>query len=264
MNDTAVYQQEWRDELLKTGIRGKGGQKLQFARIDTHAATRWLHAWAEVEDDHRMASISFGPVHAPLEQRQVELALEEARMLVPKPDMIIFAAMQFDPEAAKDIDETNWPEMTILKAEINKDLLTTDLKKKRSSDDSFWLVGQPDISIQTTDDAMNVVTLHGFDYYDTRTGDVKSGDSSQIAMWMLDEDYDGRSLYPSQVFFPMDRDIGKWSELAKTLNTQIDWSSLEKYRGTVSIPFKTQSNKRVAVKIIDDRGIESMKIMEID
>jgi len=28
-------------------------------------------------------------------------------MLVPKPQIIIFAAFQFDPEAAKDIDETN-------------------------------------------------------------------------------------------------------------------------------------------------------------
>ena len=50
--------------------------------------------------------VSFGPEHAPLEQRQVELALEEAQTLVPKPKLIVFAAFQFDPEAAKDIDET--------------------------------------------------------------------------------------------------------------------------------------------------------------
>ncbi len=263
VDDIGTYQQEWRDELLKTGIRGKGGQKLEFTRIDTHAATRWIHAWAEITNDHRTALISFGPVHAPLEPRQVELALEEARMLVPKPDVIIFAAMQFDPEAAKDIDETNWPKMTILKVEINKDLLTGDLRKKRSTNDSFWLVGQPDVSVQTTNDGLNVVTLHGFDYYDTRTKDIKSGNTSQIAMWMLDEDYDGRSLYPGQIFFPMDKDIGKWSQLAKTLNAQIDCDLLEKYRGTVSIPFKTRSNRRAAVKIIDDRGIESMKIIEL-
>lgn len=264
IDDTSAYQQEWRDELLKTGIRGKGGQKLEFLQIDTHTASRWIHAWAEVASDHKTAIISFGPVYAPLEQRQVELALEEARTLVPKPDMLIFVAMQFDPEAAKDIDETNWPEITILKAEINKDLLTGDLKKKRSSDDSFWLVGQPDVSVKKIDDGSNVVTLNGFDYYDTRTGDIKSGGSSQIAMWMLDEDYDGRSLYPGQVFFPMDKNIGKWGDLAKTLNAQIDYNLLEKYRGTVSLPFKTRSNKRVAVKIIDDRGIESIKIIGID
>ena len=35
---------EWRDELLKSGIRGKGGQKLTFARFETLPGTRWLHA----------------------------------------------------------------------------------------------------------------------------------------------------------------------------------------------------------------------------
>ena len=49
--------------------------------------------------------VSFGPEHAPLEQRQVAKAIEESQTLVPKPDIIIFVAMQFDPEAAKDIDE---------------------------------------------------------------------------------------------------------------------------------------------------------------
>ena len=52
--------------------------------------------------------VSFGPDHAPLEQRQVEAAIEEAQTLVPKPRVIVFAAFQFDPEAAKDIDETKW------------------------------------------------------------------------------------------------------------------------------------------------------------
>ena len=59
--------------------------------------------------ERQRAVISFGPEHAPLEQKQVEMALEEARKLVPRPQLIVFAAFQFDPEAAKDIDETNWP-----------------------------------------------------------------------------------------------------------------------------------------------------------
>ena len=34
-------------------------------------------------------------------------------------------------------------------------------------------------------------------------------------------------------------------------------------RGTVSLPFEPGENKRVAVKIIDDRGIESLKIVDL-
>lgn len=35
----------------------------------------------------------------------------------------------------------------------------------------------------------------------------------------------------------------------------------ETYHGTVSLPFAAGAHKRVAVKIVDDRGIESLKIV---
>ena len=254
-------QQQWRDELLKTGIRGKGGQRIEFTRMEPHPATKWLHADAETRQDPRRTMISFGPEHAPLEQRQVELALEEARSLIPKPEMVIFAAMQFDPEAAKDIDGLDWPGVTVLKVEMNKDLLTQDLKKKRSNNESFWLMGQPDVTLHRNDEKY-VVTVQGFDYYDTRTGEVRSGSSTNIAMWMLDQDYDGRSVYPQQVFFPMG-DTG-WTRLAKTLRGIIDEDLITAYDGTESIPFEAGPNKRAAIKIIDDRGIESLKIMDLE
>ncbi len=257
-------QEQWRDELLKTGIRGKSGQKIEFTKVESHPATKWLHADAETkEKEPKRVMVSFGPEHAPLEQRQVALAIEEAQSLVPLPTMIIFAAMQFDPEAAKDIDELKWPNVVILKAEMNKDLLTEDLKKKRSSNESFWLMGQPDIELKKTKDGKYLVTINGFDYYNTKTGEVESGDSSKIAMWMLDTDYDGRSVYPQQIFFPMEGKSGGWNKLAKTLQAQIDEDLITKYQGTESIPFVEGFNKRVAVKIIDDRGIESLKIIKI-
>ena len=258
-------QHQWRDELSKTGIRGKGGQRVEFSHVESHPATRWLHADAETKDENpKRVMISFGPEHAPLEQRQVEMALEEAHTLVPKPKIVIFAAMQFDPEAAKDIDELNWPGVTVLKAEMNKDLLTEDLKKKRSSNESFWLMGQPDVELQRNEDGKYTVQVKGFDYYDTRTGEIDSGSPARIAMWMLDEDYDGRSVYPQQVFFPMEGNTGGWAKLGKTLQGQIDEDLISKYRGTESIPFEAGPNKRAAVKIIDDRGIESLKIVGLE
>ena len=258
-------QEQWRNELLKTGIRAKGGQKIEFSRVESHPVTKWLHADAETkEESPKRVMVSFGPEHSPLEQRQVALAIEEARSIIPNPKMIIFAAMQFDPEAAKDIDELNWPDVTVLKVEMNKDLLTEDLKKKRSSNESFWLMGQPDVQLKKTKDKKYIITVNGFDYYNTKTDKIESGDSSKIAMWMLDTDYDGRSVYPQQVFFPMEGKTGGWSKLAKTLQSQIDEELITKYQGTESIPFEEGFNKRAAVKIIDDMGIESLKIIKLE
>ncbi len=211
---------------------------------------------------------SFGPENAPLEQRQGAHAIEEAQTLVPKPKLIVFAAFQFDSEAAKDIDETNWPGVRLLKAQMNADLLTDDLKKKRASNESFWLIGQPDAHVETIgkgdDKGKRRVVVAGFDYYNTKTGNIESGGKDRIAVWMLDTDYDGRSLYPRQVFFPMAGDKEGWSRLAKNLKAEIDEELIQAYRGTKSLPFEPGEHKRVAVKIVDDRGIESLKIMELE
>ena len=258
------HQQQWRDELQRTGIRGRNGQKIEFARIFTHPATRYIHADAETSGvDSKRAVISFGPKYAPLEQRQVELAMEEAHSLVPRPQMVIFAAMQFDPEAAKDIDRLRWPDGTVLKVEINKDLLTADLKKNRATSESFWLMGQPDVELEKAKNGKYVIRVKGFDYYNTVTDEIESGGAPKIAMWMLDTDYDGRSLYPQQAFFPMEGETDGWNSLAKTLQSQIDEELVAKYHGTESLQFEVGPNKRAAVKIIDDRGIESLRIIEL-
>ena len=47
------------------------------------------------------------------------------------------------------------------------------------------------------------VEVYGFDYYNTKTGGIESGGADQIAVWLLDTDYDGRSLFPRQVFSRM-------------------------------------------------------------
>ena len=185
--------------------------------------------------------------------------------MVPRPKIIVFAAFQFDPEASKDIDETHWPGVTLLKAQMNADLLTEDLKRKRTSNESFWLIGQPDVDVDSIEDKDGKrkfrITVQGFDYYDTRTGNVVSGDSNQIALWMLDPDYDGRSLFPRQVFFPMEGANGGWGRLARNLKVEIDTDLIEAYRGTVSLPFELGEHRRAAVKIVDDRGVESLKIV---
>lgn len=277
-----LRQDEWRNELLRAGVRAKGGKLIEFTRVEPLSGTRFLQAEAETKvetgnknlfdknqptllEQPKRVVVCFGPEHAPLEQRMVELALEEAMHLKPKPEIILFCAFLFDAEASKDIEETNWPGVTLLKAQMNADLLTDDLKKKRSSNESFWLIGQPDVQIKEIKSGAGkgkyTVEVNGFDYYNPKTGTVESGGKSDIAMWMLDPDYDGRSLFPSQVFFPMAGAKEGWATLAKNLKAEIDEEKIEAFGGTLSLPFK--AGKNVAVKIIDARGIESLKIIRL-
>ena len=264
--DFSAKQTDWRDQLLATGILGRGGSRLTFSRVEPLSGTKFLQAEAETkEDTPRRAVICFAGETKPLDSRMVAMALDEAETLRPAPKLIIFAAFQFDPEAAKDIDEMNWPGVTILKAQMNTDLMTEDLKKKRSSDQSFWLVGQPDVELIHDGRSTRKfkVKVNGFDYYDVKKGTVESGSTSRIAMWMLDTDYDGMCIEPKQVFFPMGGKKDGWNKLAKTLKAEIDPDLIEKYAGNESLWFVAEPNTRIAVKIIDDRGIESLKVIRI-
>lgn len=253
-----------RDELLKAGIRGKGGQTLKFAELEPIPGLRNLHASGTLADTGERVVVSFGPEHATLEQRQVELALKDAEKLRPSPKFVVFCAFTFDPEAAKDIDEINWPGVTMLRVQMNTDLLTQDLKKARSSNESFWLMGQPDVELRALADGRWQVEVNGFDYFDTKKGELVSGGKNKIAMWSLDPDYDQRSLFPHQVFFPMAGKKDGWRRLKNALRAELDQDLLEQFHGTVSLPFEAGENQCIAVKIVDDRGIESLKVIPLN
>ena len=264
--DYSAKQTDWRDQLLATGILGRGGSRLEFSRVEPLSGTKFLQAEAETkEDTPRRAVICFAGEIKPLDSRMVAMAMDEVERLRPAPKLVIFAAFQFDPEAAKDIDEYIYPGVTVLKAQMNTDLMTEDLKKKRSSDQSFWLVGQPDVELIRDGRSKRKfkVKVNGFDYYDVKKGTVESGSTSRIAMWMLDTDYDGMCIEPKQVFFPMGGKKDGWNKLAKTLRAEIDPDLIEKYAGNESLWFMAEPNTRIAVKIIDDRGIESLKVIRI-
>jgi len=237
---------------------------LKFSELETLPGTRYLHASGTLAETGERVVVSFGPAHAALEQRQVEMALREAETIRPVPRFIVFTAFTFDPEAAKDIDELKWPGVTLLKAQMNTDLLTDDLRKGRSSNQSFWLMGQPDVELRKRKEGNYEIEVNGFDYFDTSKGELVSGGKNNIAVWLLDTDYDDRSLFPRQVFFPLAGKEEGWDKLKKNIRAELDEEGLKAFHGTVSLPFEAGEHRKVAVKIVDDRGIESLKIILLD
>jgi adenine-specific DNA-methyltransferase len=147
---------------------------------------------------------------------------------------------------------------------MNTDLLTEDLKKARSTNQSFWLMGQPDVEIRKRKDGLFEVEDNGFDYFDTEKGELVSGGKGRIAMWSLDTDYDERSLFPHQVFFPLAGKGEGWEKLKKDIRAELDEDALEAFHSTVPLPFAAGDNTEVAVKIVDDRGIESLRIVNLE
>ena len=261
-----AQQQTYLHELKNSGVRTRENQVITFSKVEPTQASSFLHAYAEIgHNEHtQYAYISIGPDYAPLEIRQAQLAVEEAQALKHKPDYLILSAFHFDPEAVKYIHTLEWPGVQVLQVSMNTDLLTQDLRKGSKSSQSFWLVGQPDIHITKHNNETYQVCVKGFDYYDPSSGKVESYNTHNIAMWFLDTNYDGHCLFPHQVFFVMPDGKNDWTKLKKTLKSIIDDTQLSTFTGTQSLPFSKGVHQQIAVKIIDNRGIESFVIRDID
>lgn len=54
------------------------------------------------------------------------------------------------------------------------------------------------------------------------------------------------------------------ARLAKNLKAEVDPELIQAYRGTASLPFEAGKHKRAAIKIVDDRGIMSLRVLELE
>ena len=251
------------NEIAATGIQTLQGNKINFINIEKTKGFKHIHAIGQIEEEnsHKNAYVCFGPDYAPMEQTQIEHAVFELRETLDEESVLIFCAFHFDPEASKDIDHLSHEKITFLKSQMSVDLLTEDLRKKRSSNQSFWLIGEPDIEINKEGKQYNV-EIKGFDYYNPSKGQVESKGIEGIALWMIDTNYDERSVCPDQFFFPIE-DKNDWTKLKRTLKEEIDVDKIDFYQGVVSEPFDAGNHKKIAVKIVDNRGIESLIVREL-
>jgi len=257
------------DELMSKGVRGKSGQRLHFQNLEILATAAGdadlnishVHARAEEVESSAPVAIVVGNEYAPMDKTWLDRAMIQAFNLRPKVQKVLFLAYQFDAGVHEYIEKGAWKGLDILLAQIDTDLLVEDLKKKQKGD-SFWLIGQPDARLRAVEGGKYVVEVRGFDYYNVAEQRLESGGKGDIAAWLLDPDYNDRFLHPSQIFFPMADAKSGWASLAKTLAAEIDTDLIEAYRGTESLPFELGEHRQVAVKVIDKRGVESIRILK--
>jgi adenine-specific DNA-methyltransferase len=104
----------------------------------------------------------------------------------------------------------------------------------------------------------------GVDIYDPTTGTSSQSGADNLPAWLLDEDYDGFSFNVCQVFFPDGATRqDPWDKLENALRGTVDAERMEFFRGTASIPFEKGLHEAVAVKVIDQRGNESIKVIKL-
>lgn len=249
--------------LRKDGVTFKGGKKLKFLRL-TPSNRGVIHGEGEAEQDGKKidVAVSIGPLHGPVTPDQVVEGIRDAEGA----NLVIFVGFSFDPEVYAYMDKKAPKSMRVEFAHAASDILVGDLLKKKRDDQLFTVFGDVDIRLSKSKDGKHQVEVRGLDLYDPTTGEVKStsnGDTErEVAAWFLDTDYDRETFLVCQAFFPA-KGPEAWEKLSKALKAQISEDKWEALSSLTSLPFEAGKHKRIAVKVIDHRGNEIVRVKDL-
>lgn len=238
-----------------------GGKQLDLENIRPLGGRGFLHAEADAINGERVrVAISFGPRYGPIPVSQLEQAISQAQWDY---KLLLLAGFSFDPEVQAFIEKNPHPRLTIHQVHISPDVLVSDLLRTPKGSQIFSVFGQPDIEARKTKDGI-IVKLNGVDIYDPITGKTEQLRGDKVAAWFLDSDYDGYTFKISQAFFPDGATTkNPWDKLENALKGVVDTEKMERFRSTLSLPFELGEHKKIAVKVIDQRGNEVIAMRDL-
>jgi adenine-specific DNA-methyltransferase len=263
--------------LGKAGIQnGRRNERLEFEVLEAYGGS-YIQAVGlqhQAGGGHRSSvGVSIGPQYGTVGPAFIKAAAREA-IKDTKIDLLCVLGFAFDPTAlgatadytatadgfANVAAERSLGRVPVLLVRMNADLVMGEDLKKTGAGNLFTVFGEPDIDIGHAGDQLTV-EIKGVDVYDPTTGEVRSNDPHQIAMWMIDSNYNGESFFVRHCYFTSGLD--PYKRLKNALKADINeeaWATL--YR-TVSRPFPRPETGKIAVKVINDYGDEVLKVFEV-
>ena len=213
----------------------------------------------------RPVAILFGPADGSVTARAVLEAAKEANIKNYAHLYVIGFGFTAEAQAELDAGEAVLG-LPASRVTITMDVQMGDLLKTQRSSQIFAITGSPDIELtrlqEAAEDGMPrwQVRLLGLDSFDPATMEAHHLGGDDVPMWMLDTGWNGMVFKAEQVFFPR---TSAWDSLRKALKSTHDDSVWEHLRGAVSAPFAADAGTEIAVKVLDDRGNELMKIARL-
>ena len=258
--------------LLKMdGVRFLDNRVMKFSRLEPlgarsqaiHAEGRWGPQGETDADAEGRATvaIAFGPQYGPVTAKQVEQLIRATSRR--GYDELVIAGFAFDGAAQAAIEEAEHPELRVHMANIRPDVNPgmAGLLKDAPAAQLFTVFGKPRSTLESVGKDEWRVVMEGVDIYDPVSNTVTPSRADKVAAWFVDSDYDGRSFCITQAFFP-DKDA--WSKLSAALKGVVDEEAFAALSGTVSLPFPKGEHACVAVKVIDPRGNEVMRLHRLE
>jgi adenine-specific DNA-methyltransferase len=221
-------------------------------------ATGLVHAVAE--NEKQKIAISVGPLSGRVTAKQINDAVQDALASGILEVHVLGWAFEANVGEVKSALEKRGK----VKAElimIRPDTLAEGLKATQP-EMLFSPLALPDIGIAPHKNGKEKqvrVTLNGVALFDRkrRTTEYKTANSGYISAWYLDEDYDGDCFVDCQMFF----DFKKTPNIKAALKAEVEPEEFK--LKLASEPFPVRAYKRVAVKVVDVYGNESVVVRDL-
>jgi adenine-specific DNA-methyltransferase len=244
-------------------LRLPGNRELVLADIRRMTDSDAIHAEGVDAEGNRIAVV-FGPEDGAISSDVVFEAAREAYFL--KFPHLYFFGFAIQAKAREMLEDRAKLRVPCTYVTVTPDVAMSDLLKTSRASEIFSVTGLPDAVVRKAgkknEDGADLyeVELRGLDIFNPATMDKEDIPAQNLPAWMLDTDYDGMCFYATQVFFPK---TAAWDNLQKSLKAEFDPSVWEHLAGTVSEPFPIGPKRRVAVKVIDERGNELMRVLSV-
>lgn len=244
-------------------LRLPGNRELVLADIRRMADSDVLHAEG-VDTEGKPIAVVFGPEDGAISSDVVFEAAREAYFL--KFPQLYFFGFAIQAKARELLEDRAKVRVPCTYVTVTPDVVMSDLLKTSRASQIFSVTGLPDAVVRRAgkkndeDTDLYEVELKGLDIFNPATMEQEDIAGHNVPAWMLDIDYDGMCFYAAQVFFPK---TAAWDNLQKALKADFDPSVWEHLAGTISEPFPIGLRRRVAVKVIDERGNELMRVLEV-
>ena len=121
-------------------------------------------------------------------------------------------------------------------------------------------------SISTISNISSAIEVVGVNAYDPRNLNVRSPDVHSIMGILVDTEYDGNRFNTHLMnVVECDRNSRTLKSLVDGLARNLNENHFKRFKGKKTNPFSLPTDgSRVAVKVIDQTGIEHMKILDVE
>lgn len=222
------------------------------------SATGLVHAVAENEKEG--IAISVGPLSGRVTAKQINDAVQDALASgILEVHVLGWAFESNVGEVKSALEKRGKVKVELIM--IRPDTLAEGLKVTQPAM-LFSPLALPDINVTTAKNGKEKqlrVTLNGVALFDRkrRTTDYKTAGSGYVSAWYLDEDYDGDCFVDCQMFF----DFKKTPNIKAALRADVDPEEFT--LKLTSEPFPVRNYKRIAVKVVDVYGNESVVVRDL-